>query len=228
MRQAELVGKALKNRQVEYLDVSLVNSLRFSIQVINHLLQQFTAIIASPLQRAYLTAEAIYKEQTIKPPFTTDARLMEVNMGSFEDQVWSTHPMPKVDGVPYREIRFPGGGESRHDAYIRSLAFLTDLFAKYPVTTMPPIHILVVAHGMFLREMGNALHELHRLPWYDIRWHNTAVTTFQITEGQLKLIEQNNTDHLTSLQRQKGGIGSSSHDRRQKTLTQYFGKTAWI
>ncbi|KAI8579365.1 hypothetical protein K450DRAFT_242907 [Umbelopsis ramanniana AG] len=201
MRQAELAGKALKNRQ-------------------------FSAIISSPLQRAYLTAEAIYNEQAVKPPFTTDERLMEVHMGAFEDKNWNTHKMPKVDGVPYREQRFPGGGESRHDAYLRALAFLTDLFAKYSVMSVPPIHILIVAHGMFLREMSNALHNLNRLPWNDIRWHNTAVTTFQITKGRLELIEQNNTSHLKSLQRQRGGIGSSSHDRHQQTLGQYFGKTA--
>ena len=187
---------------------------------------QFSAIISSPLQRAYHTAEAIYKEQDIKPTFTTDCRLVEVHMGAFEDKNWNTHRMPKVEGVPYRQQPFPGGGESRHDAFVRATAFLTDLFSKYPVLSSRPINILIVAHGMFLREMANALHSMHKVPWNDIRWHNTAVTTFQITTGGLVLIEKNNTSHLKSLQRQRGGIGSSSHDRNQQKLHQYFGNTA--
>jgi len=201
MSQAELVGKRLSTRQ-------------------------FTAIIVSPLKRALHTAEAIHKYQIVKPPFTTDTRLMEVNMGELEDKNWYSHGLPQVEGVPYREQRFPGG-ESRQDAFIRATDFLTELFSKYPAQGPPAKHILIVAHGMFLREMSNALHSIMKVPWEDIRWHNTAVTTFQISPAAgLELLEKNDTSHLESLRRQKGGIGSAAHSRKQNKITNFFGKTA--
>lgn len=150
---------------------------------------------------------------------------MEVDMGELEDKNWYAHSMPKVDSVPYREQRFPGG-ESRHDAFLRATAFLTDLFTKYPVNSLTTINILLVAHGMFLREMSNALHTIHSRPWDDIRWHNTAVTTFQVSPAGLEILEKNDTSHLESLRRQKGGIGNASHSRKQKKITNFFGKTA--
>ncbi|KAJ2959541.1 hypothetical protein NQZ79_g5001 [Umbelopsis isabellina] len=151
---------------------------------------------------------------------------MEVHMGEFEDKNWNTYKLPKDNAVPYRHRRFPHG-ESRHDAYLRVSIFIEDLFTEYPVNDSPDINILIVAHGMVLSEVSNVLHSKQKVPWEPIRWHNTAVTTIQLhPTGGLNVLEANDTSHLERLVRQRGGIGSASHDPTQTKLTGYFGKTA--
>jgi broad specificity phosphatase PhoE len=123
----------------------------------------FTRIIASDLQRARETAEAL--NEVLVLPVTTDARLRERHYGDLE-----TGPSSAVtaqfsgftDGRVVSLSARPVNGESLQDLYDRVGDFLDDLFAQ-------PLEgpVLLVTHGGTIRALlaHAAGVPMDALPW---------------------------------------------------------------
>ncbi|KAI5896815.1 phosphoglycerate mutase-like protein [Schizophyllum commune H4-8] len=128
--------------------------------------------------------------------------------------------------------RFPGG-ESRREVRERADKTVEELLLPYiglEEESERPTHILVVSHGIYIRHLVGALVKrgtLAKASTERITLHNTGwVRVVVEKEGDkltMSITEVNRHDHLNSLVRQKGGIGSSAHDPRQKDLRAFFG-----
>ncbi|KAL1722764.1 histidine phosphatase superfamily [Schizophyllum commune] len=128
--------------------------------------------------------------------------------------------------------RFPGG-ESRREVRERADKTVEELLLPYiglEDEDERPTHVLVVSHGIYIRHLVGALVKrgtLAKASTERITLHNTGWVRVVVEKEGDKLImsitEVNRHDHLNSLVRQKGGIGSSAHDPRQKDLRAFFG-----
>ncbi|KAL1736536.1 histidine phosphatase superfamily, partial [Schizophyllum commune] len=127
--------------------------------------------------------------------------------------------------------RFPGG-ESRREVRERADKTVEELLLPYIELEEDkrPTHVLVVSHGIYIRHLVGALVKrgtLAKASTERITLHNTGWVRVVVEREGDKLImsitEVNRHDHLNSLVRQKGGIGSSAHDPRQKDLLAFFG-----
>lgn len=92
-------------------------------------------------------------------------------------------------------------------------------------------HLVVVTHGLWISAFFNLFLSSNtmRFPFAD----NTGIFTFAIdgrykypAKLQYRIICVNNVSHLTGLKRQRGGIGSSASDKRQRTLGDMWTKRA--
>ncbi|KAL1690322.1 histidine phosphatase superfamily, partial [Schizophyllum commune] len=145
-------------------------------------------------------------------------------------------PSAQQDGTYARnrgdDERFPGG-ESRREVRERADKTVEELLLPYiglEEEDERPTHVLVVSHGIYIRHLVGALVKrgtLARASTERITLHNTGWVRVVVEKEGDKLImsitEVNRHDHLNSLVRQKGGIGSSAHDPRQKDLRAFFG-----
>ncbi|KXN88272.1 hypothetical protein AN958_07731 [Leucoagaricus sp. SymC.cos] len=140
--------------------------------------------------------------------------------------------------------RFPGG-ESLDDLAARANDTIDQILLPHVWDEDNyEAHVAVVSHGLFLAELITALVRQdpaqQTIQPRDFRgMKNTAWTRVRVTaqksapgekpsckEKLMPLVVQvtniNNSDHLSSLKRQRGGIGSSAHDSRQKDIRGFF------
>ncbi|KAJ3574718.1 hypothetical protein NP233_g1574 [Leucocoprinus birnbaumii] len=145
--------------------------------------------------------------------------------------------------------RFPGG-ESLEDLAERAAQVIDHILFPYVwEQAHDGAHIAVVSHGLFLAELisglvkrnGSQVVQGTSFQPRDFRgMRNTAWTKVQVTvepsalkqnssKEERKLMQVvvqvmniNNCDHLISLKRQRGGIGSSAFDSRQKDIRAFF------
>lgn len=128
-------------------------------------------IIASPLQRAAMSARVVADRLGVTPVLT-DPRLMEIAYGGWEGltqaevkQRWpdQLRQWKQAPGT----MRFPGG-ETLAEARARLLAFLGDLLPLARTTHRERVEgpVLVVAHGGLIRL---AILEARRAPLADFR-----------------------------------------------------------
>ena len=84
-------------------------------------------LYSSPLQRCSSLAKQL-AEQLAAPPPILDARLVEMDFGSWEMQPWDAIPRPGIDAWAADLVNYqPGGGESVLQMAGRVSAFLSDL-----------------------------------------------------------------------------------------------------
>lgn len=92
---------------------------------------------------------------------------------------------------------------------------------KEDETDIIDAHIVVISHGMwinrFLRQVL-ASDGQTKLPFTS----NTGIFTLTFDGRAWRLIASNDVSHLVGLKRQRGGIGSSASDKRQRTLESMF------
>ncbi|KAJ7672778.1 histidine phosphatase superfamily, partial [Mycena rosella] len=131
---------------------------------------QFTAIHASPLKRAYMTAQAVLNQQLGSPPLTTSPLLREQHFGVAEGKSLTSKRDPDIPLVEQfeqgiyptglsRNERFPEG-ESLDDVQARASQVWADILLPYVREAKEghsPIHVAVVSHGMFIKEAIRAL-----------------------------------------------------------------------
>lgn len=114
-------------------------------------------------------------------------------------------------------------------------------------------HLLLVSHGMLLREFVNAVCDMAMVPRRWIKMGNTAITTFRLVPVNTSVVNgdgdvaiavggdvapplplarfrvefmmEGDVGHLNNLVRQKGRIGSAAYDLRQKKLSSFFERT---
>ncbi|TCD70896.1 hypothetical protein EIP91_001204 [Steccherinum ochraceum] len=220
---------------------------------------RFKAIHASPLLRAFSTAQAIHAAQPDpKPTFTTSLLLREQHFGVAEGQPWEMTPKPHMtlpeqiaQGIypvlHRREEKFPQG-ESLDDLSGRATEAVE-------ACVMPHVrealrsgvkggHVALVSHGLCISEMVPALlrkdargvapedkyRGLMNTAWTRVTvdvpgWDGKAL---EFADNDLpplivKVTEFNRHEHLDKVTRQKGGIGSSAFDPKQKDIRAFFG-----
>lgn len=133
---------------------------------------KFTAIHASPLKRAFSTAEALHSsQQEPKPPLLVSPLLREQHFGAAEGQPWSMtlHPDLSLEEhferqiwpvLPGRAAKFPEG-ESLNDLQARAEKAIEEIIMPYVWDTAKSgwkdVHIAVVSHGLCISELIAAL-----------------------------------------------------------------------
>lgn len=147
-----------------------------------------------------------------------------------------------------RSQKFPGG-ESLDDLAARASEAIDELVMPHIWQAAREgkagVNIAVASHGLCISELIPALlvkDESGHHPGDKYKGlHNTAWTRLAIqvkgaAEGQplnfadndlptlhIKVTDVNSREHLVSVVRQKGGIGSAAHDLKQKDIRAFFG-----
>ncbi|KAJ3825868.1 phosphoglycerate mutase-like protein [Lentinula raphanica] len=216
----------------------------------------FTAILSSTLDRASTTAKAILNHQPEPyPPHIKSPLLREQHFGVAEGKPWSKrlnngtaleeqYKLGIYSNPSRRSDRFPGG-ESKDDLAARAERAIDELLMPYVLgaTGQEPIHVAVVSHGLFIREIVGALHRreagrersldnfrghLVNTGWTRVvvEMKNPQLSTNSISPSKpdlsIRLTVNDKCEHLDNLVRQRGGIGSSAHDPRQKDIRGFF------
>ncbi|KAJ7107274.1 phosphoglycerate mutase-like protein [Mycena crocata] len=218
---------------------------------------QFTAIHSSPLQRAYMTAEAIQRQQPGSPAIVTSPLFREQHFGVAEGKSSMGKRDPDIPLVSQfsagiypsllgRTEKFPEG-ESMDEVQLRASQAWADLLLPYlqQATKENCVHVLIVSHGVFIKEALRAVAKYDRtcdMAACDYQWlRNTAwarvvVGVKEADEGEgpftsqgilpalrVQLTHFNQCEHLATVKRQKGGIGREAYDPRQKDIRGFFG-----
>ena len=146
--------------------------------------REWSAIIASPLSRAFETAQIIAGEVGLAAPLVNDA-LVERNYGDAEGLDYTTIEARYPNNAPVP------GREEREAVAARVVPAIMQLAEQYPGQD-----IIVVSHGGVIRAVLNAV-----APDDDsgtIR--NGSIHSFQHTDGTLDLIAFDDPIELESLE----------------------------
>ncbi len=152
---------------------------------------QPTVIYASPLQRARITAEEIAKH--FKLDVNLDERLMEFNLGDWEDKTFESLSAAG-ENTMRKLVEDPGyatpNGESQNSVRDRFVSAVDEIVNRHSGE-----HIVIVAHGVAL---GIAL--AHYIDNDTRRWtqyskKNTAFSEFCLETRSL--LSFNQTEHLS-------------------------------
>ena len=161
--------------------------------------KKLDAVYSSPLSRAEITAMFTAKQK--KLPLLIDKRFGEMNFGEkFEDVTWDEALTWEDDSYKkYRDpvefvyVKFPCGGENGVEVIARMVEGLCDIEKKHTGG-----RVMVVTHSvalmMLLGYLKNdkkveGMRRAHRLP-------NASVTTLEIEDGVITLVEEGNVSHL--------------------------------
>jgi broad specificity phosphatase PhoE len=173
-----------------------------------------THIFSSDLIRAYRTASAVAQHHP-HVPFVPTTRLRERDFGELEGKPWRTTWSSTKSGESSTAM-----SERAFSAWHWILQE-TDVFEN-----ATDLFIVLVSHGLFLDSLFTAIcgfYNTQKPP--KIFWNNTAYLRFVVTSSNnpvFKVECVNNTRHLTAVQRQKGGVGSSKFDESQKSMKDFF------
>ena len=200
MNQATSLGEALKNEPI-------------------------THIFSSDLKRASRTATAI-KDHHPNVSIVSDKLFREQDLGRLEGKPWqptSTAGMNKSK----KSHAVSDKGESRIAMKERASCAWNMALQHADVFGHPDdLFIVIVSHGLFLSTLFKTI-----CVFYDVLrpanvfWSNTGYLKFTVDSNRdpaFKIDCINQTSHLSAVQRQKGGIGSSQYDKSQKTMLDYF------
>ncbi len=151
--------------------------------------------LASPLKRAYQTAETIAQALAISD-IPTDSRLIEVSSGIFSGLTWSEalalHPEICAKFKQVRDWSAVPEGESREVLWERARMFL-----EHFVTTQPPqARGVIVSHGGFIRALLGVVAGVPPTENVFICIDNTSLSLVGL-EGSRRYIRYvNRTQHL--------------------------------
>jgi len=110
-----------------------------------------TRIIASPMQRAQITAGEVAKRLGL--PVQTDERLREWDYGSFEGKPRQTPGFPEAKAA--WGCKMPDGGESVFQIVQRTYNVIDDVKRLYPAD-----NVLLVCHGGICRVIDSYFHDM--------------------------------------------------------------------
>lgn len=211
-----------------------------------------TLIVCSPVGRARKTAEAIHAACA---PLSTPAVVLKANAPRFaslpvrQDVLLSAKPetLPLVVDFGLAEkdfgsrestrggvhvAGFPKGhgvGESKADfaAKVHSVGQEWLQAAAASANVHPP-HIVLVTHGMWIATFLSASPTLGSAPPFAA---NTGIFSLKVSLNDsnklvTELFKINDTRHLDSVKRQKGGFGRVAFDPAQTKLSSFFTKPA--
>jgi 2,3-bisphosphoglycerate-dependent phosphoglycerate mutase len=185
--------------------------------------EPITHIFSSDLKRAYRTASTV-SEHHPSIDVVTDKILREQDFGDLEGKPWqrkwtsdsTTHSHAIVNK-----------GESKAAMNTRAAEAWQWIIQRANVfESESDLFVVVVSHGLFLSSLFKSICVFYNAPPpISVFWSNTAYLKFIANESNdpvFKIESINDTRHLTAVQRQKGGVGSSKFDESQKTMKDFF------
>lgn len=186
LRHGESLWNADNNRYCGRTDIALNEKGMAQAHLVKEQLKHvdFMEAYASPLQRAYITAQIVSGKEVVK-----DERLIETDFGTWEGK-------PKEIFIPENEIlwnnwmdnpvvyRAGGTGETATEIIERADSFYSDLHKKYANG-----NVLVVAHNGINRfylayKLGMPLKNYRQLIQ-----HNSLITCFTLDEKGVLFLE---------------------------------------
>jgi len=220
---------------------------------------RFTAIHASPLKRAFWTAQAVHDAQLEPKPPLESSPLLREHFGVAEGKKWVMHRDPRRSLESYyaeglfpvldgRADKFPEG-ESLDDLAARAHLAVEEVVMPHIRTAARAgkkgVYIAIVSHGLCISELVPALvtkdisgvHPGSKFKGLlNTAWTSVTVNVKGSEEGEpldfadddlppleVRVTEFNRHEHLDSIARQKGGIGSAAHDPAQQDIRAFFG-----
>lgn len=187
--------------------------------------EPITHIFSSDLKRAYRTALAVAKHHpnvTVVP----EKRFREQDLGDLEGKPWrQTWTGDSANGE--RKHAKSDTGESKtamKDRAVSAWSWVVQRDGIYEEET--DVFVVVVSHGLFLSTLFHTICQFyHTTKPANVLWGNTAYVKFTVDNYRdpiFRLESMNVSSHLTAVQRQKGGVGSSKYDESQKTIRDFF------
>ncbi len=186
LRHGESLWNADNNRYCGRTDIALTEKGMAQAHLVKEQLSHvdFMEAYASPLQRAYITAQIVSGKEVVK-----DERLIETDFGTWEGK-------PKEIFIPENEIlwnnwmdnpavyRAGGTGETATEIIERADSFYNDVHKKYANG-----NVLVVAHNGINRfylayKLGMPLKNYRQLIQ-----HNSLITCFTLDEKGVLFLE---------------------------------------
>ena len=196
-----------------------------------------SAVWSSPLPRAWNLAKAIHEayfghliiqtrtegEATSVPPLLPRVGLEEKSFGSKECCRGGLH----VPGFPVGVKPFEDPAQWRKRVKQEGNAILQHL-QSIKDTDQPDDddhhHLVVVTHGLWISSfMDMFLRRGEHVTFAD----NTGIFTLALdsaTSSTFRVVCANDTSHLIGVKRQRGGIGSSASDKKQRRLADMWVK----
>jgi broad specificity phosphatase PhoE len=172
IKQAELLGKYLSNRELE-------------------------AIYSSPLKRAIDTANIIARYQKIGVHIAEG--LIDFDYGEWQalpeqeaKRLYSTLHNEWHDN-PHK-VRMPGG-ESLEDVKSRAIEVVNDVLFKYQGS------VVLVSHRVVNKVLICSLLGLDNSYFWNIKQDVGGITIFNYVDGRFVLTRHNDTSHLRELQK---------------------------
>lgn len=194
-------GQTLWNLEMKYqghCDVALTEEGMKQAELVASSLaaESISAVYASDLCRALVTAECIAKKHNVQ--VTAIPELREINFGQWEgltyDKInnqWS-EIMAKLFTHP-DEIQIPDG-ETFRAVKERATAALAKLVTQHPNET-----IVIVSHGGTIRTILCAILNIHLNYLWKIKQDNTAVNMLEFYDKEVMVSLVNDTHHLRKL-----------------------------
>ena len=195
VRHCQSMGNLLKVFQGQTdFDISPLGEQQLELLALRLRNVPIDAIYASPLIRAWKTAEAINRYHDL--PIIPMDELKEIDIGDLAGRgpgkVFEGYPELRDHWANARhKVQFPGG-ESAKDVWNRAHAVLEKILAENAGKT-----VAAVAHGFLLENMLCLFQygDFEALP----RCHvggNTSVSEFLISEDGVEIVRVNDASHL--------------------------------
>ncbi len=146
-------------------------------------------IIASPLQRTRIAAEAIAQQHQIE--LQLDPRLMEFHLGDWEDTSFKDLKGKMAVAARLRdEPDFtPPNGESQRMVQQRMVEAIEEIVSSHQEK-----NVVIVSHGVAIAiALAHYLHD-DTTQWLNYNMNNTGIAELCLKQKDLKVF--NNTDHL--------------------------------
>jgi broad specificity phosphatase PhoE len=200
MNQATSLGEALKNEPI-------------------------THIFSSDLKRAFRTASAVASHHP-RIAVVTDKLFREQDFGDLEGKPWRQTWTSNTDKSSETHSTYPNG-ESKGEMRERAVAAWNRVLQSIDSDNQAgDPFVIIVSHGLFLGTLFNiiCIHYNTACP-KNTFWSNTGYVKFTVdhsNDPSFNVDCINETRHLTAVQRQKSGIGSSKYDESQKTIKDFF------
>ena len=187
--------------------------------------ENITHIFSSDLKRAHRTASAVaahHDNVTVVP----NRLFREQDFGDLEGKPWR---QTWTSDSTTRSHATPENGESKAAMTERAAAAWNWVLQQVQIFDWDPdenMFVVVVSHGLFLSALFTRICAFYHSPRPgNVFWSNAAYVKFTVDHDREPsfIVERiNETGHLTAVQRQKGGVGSSMYDESQKTLKDFF------
>jgi alpha-ribazole phosphatase/probable phosphoglycerate mutase len=178
--------------------------------------EQFDAVYASDLARAFVTGEEIAAPHGMKVVPTP--LLREANLGQWQgmtlkevaEQYPEQHAAYVKDSIGHR----PPGAERLEEVIDRCKQFIS-----FAVENHPTGRLAVAAHGGSVRGLIAAALGLGPELYRKIRMDNGSITVFEVTGDRTVLKQLNDTCHLTSENVGDGADSATEEEECSKTNT---------
>jgi len=178
-------------------------------------------IFCSDLKRASRTAAAIaeHHPQIVVIP---DQLFREQDFGKLEGKCWRE---TWTAGSALKARAIASFGES-NVALAERAALAWEWVLQQVSPIRDPQFVIIVSHGRLLTSLLTSICLYYETPRpANVSWGNTSYLRLSVISGRAPILvfdRINESGHLTDLQRQKGGVGSSKFDESQKTIDLFF------